>query len=492
MHALDGKGRRTMRFPVIVRTLGVLFLLFSTTMLPPLIISLMDHDGTFDSYADTIGIAVVIGLVLWWPFRRKSMTIRSRDGFLIVTLMWTCMSLLGAIPFMLALDVGFVDALFESASGYTTTGSTVITNLDFLPRSILLYRQELQWIGGIGVIVLAIALLPMLGIGGMQLYKAETPGPFKDERMTPRIARTARNVSMIYIVFTVACALSFYFAGMEPFDALAHSLSTLSTGGYSTHDASLGFFESPAIETVAMLFMLIGGISFNTHFVAWSSLRFGTYMHDSQLRVFLAATLILSLVVTFVLLLHVPWDSPLDALRVSAFEVISVVTSTGFGIQDFSLWPLAIPVLLIFSSFMGGCAGSSAGGMKVIRFMVIVKQAGVHFRRLVHPKAIMPIKVDERVVPAPVIEGIWGFFTIYVAAFAVFMVVLMFDGMDQITAFSAVATCLNNLGPGLGEVARDFVSVTPESKVVLVFAMVFGRLEVFTPLVLLTPAFWER
>lgn len=478
--------------PVIIRTLGVLFLLFSTTMLPPLAVSLIFSDGSARFFSDSIGVTVVIGLILWWPYRRRQSTIRTRDGFLIVTLMWAFMSVLGAVPFMLALDMGFIDALFEAASGYTTTGSTVLVNLDSLPKSVLFYRQEIQWLGGIGVIVLAIALLPMLGIGGMQLYKAETPGPFKDDRLTPRIARTARNVCIIYIAFTAACAFSYWVAGMDVFDAIGHSFSTLSTGGYSTHDASLGYFDSWPIETVAVVFMLIGGISFNTHFLAWRSLRFDIYSSDTQLRTFFGVILAISILVGVVLLIEGTVVSGAEALRLSLFEVVSVITSTGFGIADFSLWPLALPALLIFSSFMGGCAGSTGGGMKVIRFVIIVKQAVVHLKRLIHPKAVKPIKVDQRVVSGSVIEAIWGFFTIYVAVFAVFMLILMFDGMDQVTAFSAVATCLNNLGPGLGSVASNFVAVSPEGKLTLVFAMIFGRLEVFTPLVLLTPAFWER
>jgi trk system potassium uptake protein TrkH len=478
--------------PVIVRTLGLVFLMFSITMLPPLAVSLVFHDGNVQPFSVTIAFAVAVGLLLWWPNRRQQVAVRNREGFLIVTLMWVFMSLLGAVPFMMTMDLGFIDALFESTSGYTTTGSTVVEHLDMLPESILLYRQEIQWLGGIGVIVLAIALLPMLGIGGMQLYKAETPGPFKDDRLTPRIARTARNVCLIYVSFTVACAFCFWLAGMEPFDAVAHSLSTLSTGGYSTHDSSLAFFDSPAIESVAMIFMLVGGISFSTHFVAWRALKVRVYGRDTQIRTMIAVIVLLSSVVAAVLYLEGSGNSAARALRLSVFEVVSVITSTGFGIDDFSVWPLALPVLLIFASFMGGCAGSTGGGMKVVRFVVIVKQAGVHLYRLIHPKVVMPIKVDQRVVPNPVIEGIWGFFTIYITVFAILMVVLMFGGMDQITAFSAVAACLNNLGPGLGSVARDFVAVSAESKLVLVLAMIFGRLEVFTPLVLLTPAFWDR
>jgi trk system potassium uptake protein TrkH len=480
-----------MRFPVTIRTLGVLFVLFSTTIIPPLALSILASDGFAMEFSITLVAALAIGLGLWLPTRKRNDVIRTRDGFLIVALMWSAMSLLGAIPFMLALDMSFTNALFESASGYTTTGSTVLQGLDALPRSILLYRQEIQWIGGIGVIVMAIALLPMLGVGGMQLYRAETPGPFKDDRLTPRIARTAKNIFIIYIALTGACALAYWLAGMSAFDAIAHALSTLSTGGYSTHDQSLAYFASPAIEVIASVFMLVGAISFSVHFVAWRTLNVQQYTKDSQTQAFLIITAVLIAAVAAQLYRTGIATSELDALRIGVFEVIAVVSSTGFGVADFSGWPLDLPVLMIFISFIGGCAGSTAGGMKVIRFLVIEKQARAHIRRLIHPQAVSPIRVDGTVVKPSVIEGIWGYFTVYVAIFATFMIVLMLDGMDQITAFGAVATCLNNLGPGLGTVASNFAAVSGGGKLLLVLAMLFGRLEMFTLLVLLTPGFWR-
>jgi trk system potassium uptake protein len=481
-----------LQLTTIVRTLGVLFVLFSTTLLPPLAVSLWHADGEAGHFSLTFAAAVTVGLALWLPLRSKPHVIRTRDGFAIVAFLWTAMSVLGSVPLMLALDLSFPDALFESASGYTTTGSTVIEGLDRLPRSILLYRQELQWLGGIGVIVLAVALLPMLGIGGMQLYRAEVPGPFKEERMTPRIARSARSLSVVYVGLTASCAFCYWLAGMGPFDAVAHSLSTLSTGGYSTHDASLAYFESPAIEVVAIFFMLVGGISFSVHFIVWRTLKFGTYGGDGQTRAFLLTVVTLTLFVALILYVTATQTDSLEAIRHAAFTVVSVITTTGFGIDDFSQWPLALPVLLIFASFIGGAAGSTSGGMKVIRFLILGKQASVHVHRLIHPRAVRPIRVDGRVVADSVIHGMWGFFTVYVAVFALLMIALMLDGMDQVTAFGAVATCLNNLGPGLGDVATSFIGVSDVSKLLLVFAMLLGRLEIFTFLVLLTPAFWRR
>jgi len=481
-----------LKLAVTIRTLGVLFMLFSTTLILPLAVSLVYRDGQAAHFSITFALAAAIGLAFWLPVRRRHSTIRTRDGFAIVALMWTAMSVLGAVPFMLALDLSFADALFESASGYTTTGATVLSGLDEMPRSILLYRQELQWLGGIGVVVLSVALLPMLGIGGMQLYRAEVPGPFKDERVTPRIARTARRLSELYVAFTAACALCYWLAGMEPFDAIAHGMATVATGGYSTHDASIAYFDSPLIELVAIVFMLIGSINFSVHFLAWRTLHFKLYGRDTQTRVFLSLVAILTAFTALVLYAAGTYERPTEALRYAAFQVVSSMSTTGFSTANFSLWPLALPVLMIFASFIGGCAGSTSGGLKVIRFVVLAKQAGVHLKRLIHPRSQNPVRVDGRIVPDSIIDGIWGFFTVYIAVFAVLMLVLMLDGVDQVTAFGAVATTLNNLGPGLGEVAVTFASMSEPATLLMAFSMILGRLEIFTFLVLLTPAFWRR
>jgi trk system potassium uptake protein TrkH len=480
-----------MHFGVVLRTLGVLFLLFSTTLVPPMGISLFYADGQFVHFSTTFAVALALGLVLWLPLYGRPYTIRTRDGFGIVALMWATMSLLGTLPFMLVLGMSFPDALFEATSGYTTTGSTVIIGLDELPRSILLYRQEIQWVGGIGVIVLAVALMPMLGIGGMQLYKAETPGPVKDERLTPRIAQTARTLCVVYTGMTALCALSYWLAGMSLFDAIAHSMSTLATAGFSTHDLSMAYFDSFAIECVAIVFMLAGGISFNVHYVVWKNLAIRRYAQDDQVRAFLLSAVALTVLVAGLLFWSGTRADPIAALRLGLFEAVSVITSTGYALDDFALWPMALPVILIFAGFMGGCAGSTASGMKVIRFQILAKQASVHVHKLIHARSIRPIRINQRVVPETVIEGIWGFFTIYVAIFGVLMILLMMNGIDQVTAFGAVASTLNNLGPGLGEVGVTFTELGSAPKLLLSFAMLLGRLEIFTLLVLITPSFWR-
>ncbi len=481
-----------MRLTVIIRTLGILFLLFSTTLLPPIGVSLLYRDGQASNFSITFAMAVVVGLVLWWPTRRDAHTIRGRDGFLIVALMWSAMSLLGTVPFMLSLDLSFPDAFFESVSGYTTTGSTVLEGLDAMSPSILFYRQEIQWLGGIGVIVLAVALLPMLGIGGMQLYKAETAGPLKDERFTPRLARTARGLVVVYAILTAACAASYWAAGMTLFDALGHSFSTLATGGYSTHDASIGFFDSLPIEIVASIFTLIGAISFNEHFIAWRTLQLHRYARDTQTKAFLLIVLAFVSVTSLVLYTTETYPSLVESLRYASFEVVTVMTTNGYMIADFSLWPLALPVLLIFTGFVGGCAGSSTGGIKVIRFVVLFKQVALHIHRLIHPQAIRRMKLEGQPLPDFVVEAVAGFFAVYVVVFFFFMALAMMDGMDQVTAFGAVAATINNLGPGLGDVAITFADVSPHGKIMFAIAMLFGRLEIYTFLVLLTPAFWRR
>jgi len=383
-------------------------------------------------------------------------------------------------------------SFFESVAGYTTTGSTTLVGLDSLPPSILLYRQQIQWLGGLGVIVLAVALLPMLGVGGMQLYKGDTPGPFKDERIAPRVTRSARSLCFVYVVLTLVCAAAFWFSGMSLFDAVSHSFSTLSTGGYSTHDDNIGYFNSVPIELGTIVFSLIGGISFNEHFLALRTLQFQRYQRDTQTRVFLVAVAVLTIITTVVLAVQGTYPSVPTALRHGLFASAASMSSSGFAIADFALWPLALPALLIFSMFVGGCAGSSAGGMKVIRYVVLFKQVGVHIHRLIHPQAIRRMKLDGQPVPDSVVEAIGGFFAVYVVVFVIFMVLAMMDGMDQITAFGAVATSINNAGPGLGSVAMTFSDVSPQGKIMFAIAMLFGRLEIFTFLVLLTPAFWKR
>lgn len=471
---------------------GVLLMLMSASMLPPIGVSAWYSDGEVRHFVWTLFISLTVGFVLWWPVRGQHHgDLRKRDGFLVVALFWVVLSLIGALPFMFGPHLTLVDAVFEAVSGFTTTGSTVITGLDELPRSILYYRQQLQWLGGLGVVVLAVAILPMLGVGGMQLYRVEVPGPMRDEKLTPRIQDTARALWTIYLGLTAACALAFWLAGMDLFDAIGHSFSTISTGGFSPHDLSMGYFENPAIEVVADVFMLLGAMNFSMHFLVWRSGKIRTYVRDEEARTFLLIVACVTMVMALVLTVTAEYETFIGALRYAAFHVISVITSTGFTTVDFSVWPLALPVLLMFVSFVGGCAGSSAGGLKVFRVLLLVKQGGREIGQLVHPSAILPVKVNNATVSERTAQSVWGFFAVYLASFALLMLLMMFAGLDQVSAFGAVATCMNNLGPGLGEVSGTFGGMDDMVKWLGAFAMLLGRLEVFAFLVLLTPGYWR-
>ncbi len=477
---------------IIANILGIWLLLFSGSLLPPLTISLLYHDGETVHFSLLVLFSMLSGLVIWLLSAKQKTQLRTRDGFIIVVVMWLVTSLLGMLPFIFGPGLSIADALFESVSAFTTTGATVITGLDELPPSILFFRQEMQWLGGIGVVVSAIALLPMLGIGGMQMFKAETPGPMKDEKLTPRIANTAQALWKLYLVMTVVCALLYWVGGMSLYDAIAHSFSTVSTGGFSTHDASLAYFDSVFIESVASLFMLIGGISFGVHFLVWKRLSVRPYWESVEVRVFLLFVTAVVLLTSAVLYGEGAKEGVLESLRYASFTVASVVTSTGFAIDDFSVWPTLLPLLLILISFVGGCAGSTAGGMKVIRFVIMGKGAGLEIQRLMHPSMIKPLQLQGKVIDVRVADAVRSFFSVYVATFVLFMLFLMGQGLDQVTAFSAVATCMNNLGPGLGKVAANFQSVSDSAKWIFSFAMLLGRLEIFTLLVVLSPSFWRR
>lgn len=481
-----------MQRKIVQRILGVFLMVFSATMVPPIGVSLWYADGEADHFLVSLGITLVCGLALWLPVRHHRRDLRVRDGFVVVALFWTVLGMLSAVPFLFSPHLPFTEAVFESVSGFTTTGATVISGLDRLPRSVLYYRQQLQWLGGMGIIVLAVAIIPMLGVGGMQLYRAETPGPMKDEKLTPRIAHTAQTLWIIYLSLTVACALAFWLAGMSPFDAIGHSFTAISTGGFSPHDASMGYFDSPLIETIANVFMLLGAINFAVHFTAWQKRRPLQYLRDTEVRFFLLVVAGLILIIAAMLWYAGQYPNPLTALRYAAFQVISIITSTGFTTASFADWPSFLPILLIYISFIGGCAGSTAGGMKVIRVLMLLKQAQREIRQLIHPNAVIPIKVGGKAMSEPVISAVWGFFALYVFSTATLTLMMVWTGLDVLSAFSAVAACLNVLGPGLGEVAANFATVSPLGKWILVFAMLLGRLEIFTLLVLLTPAFWKK
>ena len=483
-----------MQLAVVQRILGILLSLFSFTMVPPMLVSLIYNDNTLLPFVTAFIIILSFGLLLWFPVRNIKNELRLRDGFVVVVLFWAGLGLTGSVPLLLAEapNLSLTDAVFESISGLTTTGATILLGIDYLPQSIQFYRHELQWLGGMGIIVLAVAILPMLGIGGMQLYRAETPGPVKDSKLTPRITETAKALWYIYLTMTVSCALLYWLAGMTIFDAIAHSFSTVSIGGFSTHDTSIGFFQSPVIEGIAVVFMLMAGINFSLHFIAWRNLSLGTYTQDDELKAYFFILFLVCLLCSGYHFIIEDYDNFLKAMEDSIFQTVSIMTTTGFTTTEYQSWPGFLPLLLLFSSFIGACAGSTGGGIKVIRILLLFKQGMREIKRLVHPNALFIIKIGNKPIKERIIEAIWGFFAAYIVVFAVLLLALMATNLDQITAFSALAACMNNLGPGLGEVSLHYGNINDPAKWILCFAMLLGRLEIFTLLVILTPTFWRR
>ncbi len=482
-----------MQIKNIIRILGLLVALLSVTMIPPAVVSLIYRDGAGVAFLLGFLWCLFTGLLFWYPNRNEKDDLRAREGFLIVVLFWLVLGAFSAIPFTLLdnPDITLTDAVFESFSGLTTTGATILNGIDSLPHAVLFYRQQLQWIGGMGIIVLAVAVLPMLGIGGMQLYRAETPGPVKDSKMTPRIADTAKHLWYIYLGLTLVCAFAYWLAGMTPFDALCHSFSSISNGGFSTHDASIGYFDSQLINYICAFFCLMGAVNFSLHYAAVNHKSLKSYFADAEFRGFFVIQVSLALSCFVVLWLFDVYDSADVSLNQAVLQTVSFSTSAGFASADFSHWPLFLPIFLIFSSFIGSCAGSTGGGLKVVRAMLLYFQGMREVDRLVHPKAIFVVKLGNKPVPDRVVQAVWGFFAAYTIVFVICMLLLLTTGLDNITAFTSVAACLNNLGPGLGEVASSFASLGDFSKWVLIIAMLFGRLEIFTLLVLFTPAFWR-
>jgi len=473
----------------VLKLLGLLLVLFGASLIPILILSLWESDGALVHFAQTLGICLGLAAVLWLPNRRIHVSLSRRDGFLVVVVFWVAVSTIGAVPFMLGSHLGFLDSLFEAVSGVTTTGASVMPKIEGLPPSLLMFRQGLQWLGGMGMVVMALAVMPMLGVGGMRLYVAETPGPLKEEKIVPRIQQTASILLGVYTGLTAACALSFYLAGMNGFDAIAHSLSTLSTGGFSTHDTSIAYYRSLPIELVAVVFMVLGGVSFGVHFVALSRRSPSVYIENAETRWYLAILIIATLVTAAGLVLEdsnaVGWS-----FRAALFQVSSIMTSTGFGTEPFWLWAGFLPLFLMLVSMIGGCGGSTAGGVKVFRFLLVIKQVLWNMKRLLHPSGEFTVTMGGRAVERSVLDFVWGFVSAYILGYLVMWALMVVGGLDTVSAFGAVAACINNLGPGLGTVGSSFVETGALVKGVGIFAMLFGRMEVFTILILLHPDFW--
>ena len=481
-----------MQFSIVFKTIGLLLMVFSLTQLPPLLVDFIYQQNEAQSFITAFLLTLLSGFILWVPFRNTKKDFRIREGVLVVVSFWFVLSLFATIPFLLSesLRMSFSDAFFESMSGLTTTGATVLAGLDDLPKAILYYRQQLQWLGGMGIIVLAVAILPMLGVGGMELYHAESSGISK-ERLTPKLTQTAKALWKIYISFTVVCALGYYLAGMDAFDAIAHSYSTVAIGGFSTHDASIGYFNSSAIESVAIVFMLLAGINFSLHFFVWQKKNAFTYFQDSEFKTYLFILFSTAIIIGAYLFNSGYYPSASESVRQALFQTVSIATTTGFASTNYSQWPFILPILLIFASFIGACAGSTGGGIKVVRVLLMFKLAMKEIKKFIHPNAQINIKLNHRSVTEDTLVSVWGFFSLYVIAFIIILIALMFTGLDQVSAFSATAASINNLGPGLGEVAANYSGVSDSAKWILSFSMLLGRLEILTLMALLHKAFWR-
>ena len=483
-----------MQLSIVAKTLGLLLMVFSFAQVPPILVDLIYSEGEYLTFVFSFILTVFGGLVLWWPFRAIKKSFRLREGVLIVVSFWIVLSLFGTLPFLITESISnlsFSNAFFESMSGLTTTGATVLSQLDELPKSILFYRQQLQWLGGMGIIVLAVAVLPLLGVGGMELYHAESSGIAKD-RLTPKLRNTAIALWKIYLSLTVLCALAYFFSGMSIFDAVSHSFSTVAIGGFSTHDSSIGYFNSIPIEMIAMFFMFLAGINFSLHFVAWNNRSLVDYIKDSEFKTYAMVLLSTSAIVIIALSLNSEYGSTSETIRHSLFQTISIATTTGFTSQNYSNWPAAIPVFLIMVSFIGACVGSTGGGIKVVRVLVMFRLGMKEIHKFIRPNAQVSIKLNKASINEKALVSVLGFFSLYAISFIFIMMLLMFAGLDQVTAYSATAATMNNLGPGLGEVAQNYGSVGETAKWILSFSMLIGRLEVLTIIAIFHRAFWRH
>jgi trk system potassium uptake protein TrkH len=472
--------------------IGIMLMMFSGTLLIPVIVSMIFNDNNLMTFIYSFFIILVVASILYFPNIGINSTtdIKAKEGFLIVVSFWVVLSFFGSIPFIMdnQLSLSFTDALFESISGWTTTGATVITNIDDLSPSILMYRQMLQWLGGMGIVVLALAVLPMLGIGGMQLYKAESTGPIKDNKISPRIAETAKNLWSIYIGLTLLCAIAYYAAGMNLFDAIAHSFSTIAIGGFSTHNLSIAYFNNPLIEIFCMIFMFLSALNFILHFMSFRHKDLSVYLKDSEFKSYILI-IFLFIFITF-MFLNLGNSNEIN-FRHLMFQIISFATTSGFTSASFNSWPSFIIIMLITMSFIGACTGSTGGGIKVMRVTILFKLLKKELLKILHPTAEITVKINQQTINDELANTIYNFFIFYIVSYIILSLTLMFSGLDITTSLTAVASCINNLGPASGIVAENYAPINTFAKYILSFAMILGRLEIYTLLIIFTPYFWK-
>jgi trk system potassium uptake protein TrkH len=479
----------------VIRALGLMLVVFSVAYLMPLVTSWIYGDGSLIDFALAMMMTFAAGCLMWLATRKYKTELSIRHGYLLVVTMWTAMPAFATLPLLLVIDgLSFTDAYFETMSGLTTTGATVLTGLDTLPPAINIWRHELNWLGGMGIIVLAVAILPLLGIGGRQLFKAETPGPMKDSALTPRITETARNLWLVYLGITIACILSLKVVGMNWLDAICHAFAAMGLGGFSTHDASVGYFNSPAIEFVLIVFMLLAAMNFSTHFLVWREKNLKLYLHDTEAIATVALIMASCLGIAVFLWWQGTYPSFWTALRHASFNLVSIATDCGFSSADFNQWPIFAPMWMLFLSCIAVSSGSTGGGIKMVRTLILFKQAGREFLKLLHPSAVNPMKIGGSVVPNNIVFAVLGFIFLYFMTVVILTFALLISGLDFISAFSAIIACINNAGPGLGVVgpASNFGVLSGFQTWICTIAMLVGRLEIFTVLILFTPHFWRR
>jgi len=481
-------------FPVL-NVLGAIVVMFAVTMLVPLAFAFFGNDAAQPAYDIAILITLGAGGLLFAATRRFKRELQPRDGFLLVTLVWTVLPAFATLPLLFHLkDLSFTDAYFEAMSGLTTTGSTVLTGLDTLPLSINVWRHLLVWIGGMGILVLAVAILPLLGVGGAQVFKAESTGPLKEQKLTPRIRETAKGLYAVYFVLSLVCFLAYAAAGMDWVDAFMVMCSTMGLGGFAPYDASFGHWNSASIELVAVLFMLLAGFNFSMHFLAWRRRSLWVYVTDPEGKAFLTVTLLSVVVIAVFLTWHQVYEDFGTAFRHALFNTVSIATTTGYASVDYNQWPIFAPVLMLLLCCFATSAGSTGGGIKMIRALILTKQALREFTRILHPRVVNPVHVGGQVIENNVIFAILAFMLIYGGAVVVCTMLLLFSGLDVITAFTAVIASINNTGPGLNQVgpASNYAVLNDFETWVCTFAMLIGRLELMSVLVLFTPAFWRK
>ena len=484
-----------MRPFAVLHLLSLVLVLFAAYMLLPLGFSLAIGDGAHGAYLWSVGATLVAGIALWAATRRARRELQVRDGFLLVALVWTVLPAFATLPLLVQLPgLSYTDAYFEAASGLTASGATVLSGLDFLPPSINLWRGLMIWLGGMGVIVLAVAIMPLLGVGGSQLFKAETPTPMKDTKLTPRIAETAKGLWLVYFGLTIACGVAYYWAGMGGFDAFMHAFTTVGLGGFSTHDASYAYWDSPRIEAVAIVFMLLSAINFATHFLAWHRRSLRVYRVDPEAKVLLLVVGLAVLLVAVYLLWARVYPDFGTALRYAAFNVVSIATTTGYASVDYNAWPIFAPLLMLFLCSFASSSGSTGGGMKMIRALILFKQIFRELLRIIHPRIANPVKLGGQLIENNVVFAVLAYVFVYVSCIILFTLLLTVSGADVVTAFSAAVASMNNTGPGLAGVgpSSTYAVLNDFQTWVCSFAMLLGRLELFTLLVVLTPAFWRK